>query len=378
MMPNPATAIETLAPSLTVIIATKNRAEELRTISLPSLARQDTRDFEVIVWDASEDDAAQSVVDAFTLGHPDCPIRYCKAPRAGTAAQRNDALTEALGEIVFFMDDDSEISPDGISVLNEMFRCEEGLAGASLPLENVLPLRQGLNGKVGRLTRALMAAYAGVFYTSPRLSGVFPSTPPSEPGPIDRLWGSHMALRKKIFRDHRFDERLQRFGGYAFGEDQLLSHRLHREGLLLSVAERGLVTHRTAPGERRGNHYNKGLSEGYNAAIVWRESILPFAPWSVIPFLWARFGFAFIVLLQCLRWPWQKMRWERMAGYFAGLGVFALEEIRQRRGRFTRGKPPALPLDGSMPEGSPTASAPHDPAHEQVNVPADTTQEVIG
>ena len=40
---------------ISVIIATKNRADALEKISLPSLAKQDFKDFEVIIWDASYD-----------------------------------------------------------------------------------------------------------------------------------------------------------------------------------------------------------------------------------------------------------------------------------------------------------------------------------
>jgi glycosyltransferase involved in cell wall biosynthesis len=67
--------MQSFVPTLSVMIATKNRAEELRTISLPSLAKQDTRDFEVIVWDASEDDASQVAVEAFAAAYFDLTVR---------------------------------------------------------------------------------------------------------------------------------------------------------------------------------------------------------------------------------------------------------------------------------------------------------------
>ena len=123
---------------LSVVIATKNRAEELRTISLPSLAKQDTRDFEVIVWDASEDNRSEQVVQALAVAHPDIPFLYFKAPRNGLCAQRNDAVKVARGEIVFFIDDDSEVSPDGIAALRDTFEGQAALSGACLPLDYFL------------------------------------------------------------------------------------------------------------------------------------------------------------------------------------------------------------------------------------------------
>jgi len=50
---------------ISVIIATKNRDAALRDISLPSLLAQDTVDFEVIIWDASDSDRSEKVSGVF-------------------------------------------------------------------------------------------------------------------------------------------------------------------------------------------------------------------------------------------------------------------------------------------------------------------------
>jgi len=44
---------------ISVVIATRNRSDALETISLPSLAKQDFKDFEVIIWDGSDDDKSK-------------------------------------------------------------------------------------------------------------------------------------------------------------------------------------------------------------------------------------------------------------------------------------------------------------------------------
>jgi len=82
---------------ISVIIATRNRADALEKISLPSLAKQDFKDFEVIIWDASDDDKSKIVVENFIQSHPDMIVRYFKAPRVGSASQRNDAVKVARG-----------------------------------------------------------------------------------------------------------------------------------------------------------------------------------------------------------------------------------------------------------------------------------------
>jgi len=321
--------METPVPRLSVIIATRNRSEELRTISLPSLEKQDTRDFEVIVWDASEDNLSLRVVEEFAAFHRNLLMRYFRAPRAGSCAQRNDAVKEAAGEIVFFIDDDCEVSPEGIATLVDMFAHEDALVGGCLPLDNEWQISEGqaLIGQ-GFLDACLSTAYNKVFYSSSQRSGIGPTSMPTKPGLTDFLSGCDMALRKDLFRDHAFDERLQRYAGYALWEDQQFSHRLRLEGHTMLVAEKGFVKHRPSPVKRLGNPFVRGRVEGYNAAVIWRTTVFPFSRWTVIPFLWARIGFLGIVLLPCFLRPWQKMRWKRAAGYLAGLWSFFLEEMQ--------------------------------------------------
>jgi len=137
-----------------------------------------------------------------------------------------------------------------------------------------------------------------------------------------------MAYRKTVFSDHCFDERLQRFGGYALWEDALFSHRLHREGYVLYVTAGGLVTHRPAPGGRMENPENKGRVTGYNACLVWWNAVFPFNRWSIPFFLWARLGFLCALLAGCISKPWRKIRWKQTGGYIAGLWTFFRDEVR--------------------------------------------------
>ena len=108
-------------PFISVIIATRNRAKALEAISLPSLAEQTYNDFEVIIWDASDDDSTKRVVEKYKSQHPWIDVRYFRAPRKGLASQRNDAVKVVRGNIVLFIDDDSEVSPNGLNAVIEAF-----------------------------------------------------------------------------------------------------------------------------------------------------------------------------------------------------------------------------------------------------------------
>ncbi|MDR3075862.1 MAG: glycosyltransferase, partial [Synergistaceae bacterium] len=78
---------------ISVIIPTMNRADALGKTSLPSLLRQNNADFEVIVWDASEGGESAEVCERLRedFAAMGASLRYHKAPRRGSASQRNDA-----------------------------------------------------------------------------------------------------------------------------------------------------------------------------------------------------------------------------------------------------------------------------------------------
>lgn len=100
--------------TITVIIATKDRSGALAEISLPSLLRQEPG-FDVLIWDASADDRSRDVVQGYQerFRSAGIPLRYERAPRAGLTSQRNDAIKTVDSDVVFFIDDDSEVTRGG-------------------------------------------------------------------------------------------------------------------------------------------------------------------------------------------------------------------------------------------------------------------------
>jgi glycosyltransferase involved in cell wall biosynthesis len=317
-------------PSVSVVVATKNREEQLRSVSLPSLARQqDASWFEVIVWDASDNDKSQILVTEFAAQNPRLTIRYFKAPRVGLARQRNDAVKEAQGDVVFFIDDDSEISPDGIRSLARLFADDPQIAGGCLPLDYNFPagttpafLRVQGSGPAAWFVKG----YYQLFEPAKKASGYYPPVPPTRSS-INYLFGCDMAYRREIFATHRFEERLQRFSNYVICDDLIFSRVLMQEGRRVGVAREGYVIHRAAPGGRFQSGFDTGQVEGYNAGLVWFVAAFPWSRWSVFPFIWARTGVLCGALLPCLRRPWQANGWGRVAGYLSGLSIFFWEEF---------------------------------------------------
>lgn len=315
--------------SVSVIIATRNREDQLGSISLPSLARQlDVSWFEVVVWDASDNSKSKMLVEAFAAEHPGIVVRYFKAPRVGLARQRNDAVNEANGDVVFFIDDDSEVSPDGVRALAEMFAADDRVAGGCLPLDYNFP--EGTKPAILKVTGSwswLVKAYYAVFEPSKKASGYYPPIPPRRSRSIGYLFGCDMAFRKEILATHHFEERLQRFSNYVICDDLIFSRVLIQEGRELRVAEAGYVIHRAASGGRLEFGFDTGRVEGYNAGLVWLVSTFPWSRGTVFPFVWARMGVFCAALLSCLGRPWQLNRWGRVAGYLSGLWIFFWEEL---------------------------------------------------
>jgi glycosyltransferase involved in cell wall biosynthesis len=121
---------------ITVIIATKNRSVALREFSLSSLLNQDITDFEVLIWDASDDDLSEKAVDEVKnlFDERGIALIYQRALRVGSASQRNDAVRQANGDVIFFIDDDSEVSSSGIRTIERHFKDFKWLRGMAMPL----------------------------------------------------------------------------------------------------------------------------------------------------------------------------------------------------------------------------------------------------
>lgn len=277
---------------LTVIIATLNRSRAIAEISLPSLLRQDATDFEVLIWDASEDGLTESAVRRRTqdFSRRGIALRYFRAPRKGSASQRNDAVKEAKGSVIFFIDDDSEVSPDGVSALSAAFAMSPDLKGAALPLFQAPSAAKPFVNKT--VTRRLFSLAKTILRTKNgccrmvRKSGINIMVAEDAPGAAEWLSGGSMAFHVSVFDELRFYERLERFGGYALGEDMDFSHRvlLHFRKSLLVVPSGG-VTHYAVEGGRL-DRVRMNAAIFYNSKII-RDNFNNYVSRYKLPqFLW--------------------------------------------------------------------------------------------
>ena len=123
-------------PDLTVIVATRNRADSLSSL-LARLAGQDTRGrftYEVLIADNGSTDATRRVVDEHAASYP-VSLRYVYEPRVGNPWALNTATPRARGAILAFTDDDIVPEPSWLHALWTCFDEEkaDAVAGRVLP-----------------------------------------------------------------------------------------------------------------------------------------------------------------------------------------------------------------------------------------------------
>jgi glycosyltransferase involved in cell wall biosynthesis len=209
-------------PSLTVIIASKNRLPDIR-LCLSSIRHQITQPDDIIIVDQST--SRYDLSDFYPLVHLHSPHL------SGLTAARNVALDLVRTELVLFLDDDVELTTDCVAPIKADFVSRANAVGLGLNI--TWPERTGTKARLWSL----------VFE-----HGFFNRSPIKRPDgtQLRRLVGCAMAYRAWLFSKERFDELLL---GYALGEDWEFSARSRCHGELWRC-ERAKVVHHVSSANR--------------------------------------------------------------------------------------------------------------------------------
>ena len=234
-----------------LVIATYKRFDVLRRC-LRLAALQTRAALEVIVVDASPDWSESKFViqGEFSRLFPNIPLIYLQARTASITAQRNQGVDIASGDIVFLIDDDSLMYEDCAEAVMHVYETDvDGLIkGVSavhtptLPKEDSCvstalgerflahhPKQTQLRSLVKRLLDT-ESTYFLPYDMSPPLHQLPESVRHLNVGKIQIMVGHAMTFRREAVLKERFSELLRR---YAAGEDQDLSYRVSRHGLLV-------------------------------------------------------------------------------------------------------------------------------------------------
>lgn len=222
-----------------MIIATMNRAKQLESLTLSSLCRQDTDQFDIIVWDASSSDDTLIVCNKCLK-----KINSFSAPRRGLTKQRNDAVKNALelfskNEVIAFFDDDVVLSENAISGIIKTFEQHSEISGVGVPII-------GETHRNNILKKLIKSLFLNLHFKSRHMTRYaygYQVDIEQNNTPVNWLSGCSMAYRRECFEIAQFDERLCRFGGYCLAEDSIFSSKLNRNGKKLMLSIEGSLVH---------------------------------------------------------------------------------------------------------------------------------------
>ena len=207
-----------MAPSVSVMMATRNRAGELaRTLDTMCSLRLSRVSAELIIIDNGSTDNTKEVVERF---RDRLPIKYCVEPKPGKNVALNSGLEIAGGELLVFTDDDVLVEPDWLT---------EWSAGASRwPEYSVFggPILPEWPGPVpAYITDMPFLSPAYAILNPEQEEGLF----------IDdgMPFGPNLAVRRCIFQadGYRFNESIGPSGSnYIMGSETELLRRLRNAG----------------------------------------------------------------------------------------------------------------------------------------------------
>ena len=217
--------------SISLVIATKDRPNDLRTL-FQSLCRQTIPPAEVVVVDASAQ-PVESVVSEF----PNLHVRYVRHLTPSAAAQRNAGILACSSNttLIGFADDDTTFEPRSFE---NMLAFWEGatseVLGAAFNILNYPERRSTI------LKRSKLAERLGLYSSRPgrvALSGwqsVIGQV--AETQFVDWLPSTAVTFRREALTEHLFDHL---FESYSYLEDLDLSYTIGRSGRLAVVATAG-------------------------------------------------------------------------------------------------------------------------------------------
>jgi glycosyltransferase involved in cell wall biosynthesis len=240
-----------------IIIPTYNRAGYL-TICLEAIASLNTSpsNFEIIVVDNNSSDNTSGIVSDYTDAHLELNVHYVNEKQKGLSYGRNRGVSESIGEILCFIDDDAYPTPEWLNAFINGFNDPAvGCAGGPAILDYQGQERPSwLKGDLQGLLSGYQLSY-------------------HEPTPITKYaefpFGCNMAFRKKVLVElGSFRTDLDRSGDEVLAAgDTEMCNRVYKDGWKVMYLPEAQVRHIVAP-ERLKKSYIYRIGRGLAASHV--------------------------------------------------------------------------------------------------------------
>jgi O-antigen biosynthesis protein len=258
------------APSISVVLCTRDRADQLEKC-LDRLARLVYPRFEVLIVDnAPTSDAVQIIVESYAGGAT--KFRYCRETTPGLSWARNAGIAATTSEIIAFVDDDDEPDESWLAGIADGFARGDNIgcvAGVILPAQLDTPaevLFEELGGHI-----------KGRGFTKDTFSKSGPQSPLFPLPPFGT--GANMAFRRDVLeRIGGFDVALGAGTPACAGEDTLSITLTMLAGYEVAYEPAAVMWHhhrQDLGGLSRQLHgYSVGLTAYYAALIRRRPTAL--------------------------------------------------------------------------------------------------------
>jgi glycosyltransferase involved in cell wall biosynthesis len=261
-------------------LATYNRLEMLKRC-IPLCLAQTYPPLEIVIVDSSENwsENKNAILEAFSGNEKNIPIKYLQAKIRSSSTQRNQAVNESSGDVLFLIDDDSLMYPNCAEEIMKVYQADSrneivGVAAVhnTVPPDSKDPeaaqeIKIGAKGQTG-LTKYLRQLLRADHINIPH-DGQWPNVyvPDSlshlNVRPNKGVAGCFMTVRRESAIEEPFETLLRR---YAAGEDMDASNRWQRKGCILRALDAQLH-HVASPSARLGLYYISAIG-GLNRIVL--------------------------------------------------------------------------------------------------------------
>ena len=294
-----------MAERTSLVIATLDRPADLARC-LRSIGRLRRGFDEIIIVDQGDAKTTERIV----ADHPDLDIRIRRQAARSLTRARNAGVEQSTGDLVFFVDDDTELDPGYLEAAVNGFARHPDVVGLTGFVD------QGEQGRTipWRLCKRLAATVllTASFRWKVLRSGAnsFPVTLWFGRSRFQRVpfsAGGHFAFRRSVFdAGFRFDERLILWG---FGEDVMFSYQIHKHYGPDSLAylPEFRLRHYRSPERSLTDEAAVRMQMIYRF-IFWRQEVYEGSFLNAVCYLYSQVGFSLSLLKTYRRTPLRTLR----------------------------------------------------------------------
>lgn len=273
---------------LSVILCTYNRDKYIYNV-LRSIADNDYPHnlYEIVLVNNNSTDNTQAECQRFQADYPDITFRYLVEPSQGLSYARNCGITNALGDLLVYVDDDATVNPQYLRTYADFFQRNPDAVAAGGP---ILPVYETQEPSwMSHYTRQLIT---GRLYLGSRQRqfprGAFPG-------------GGNACYRKTVFDAvGPFNVQLGRKGNSLIGAeekdlfDKMTTRGMHFYYLPNAILYHIIPPHKLTPDYFQRLTYGIGVSERYRTLQISRKKYLSrilkeLIKWAATILLWLKF-----------------------------------------------------------------------------------------